>query len=381
MKSLLASLLLITAISHAESIVNSNSPQPSQTLINYGTEQPQWRNKLRQLPAQGKFRIVQLGDSHTAGDYFTEELRQRFQRKWGDGGIGWITPSNPKGQRNASVSYTSDWQTTSSRGNTADFPLGGVITQSSEQGSNLIITPKEHINSRDIQNITILAKPLVNQQLLFVNGQELIANGNNWQSLYTQTRLPLTINSIVTWDIGLINIENQQRGITLSALGINGSQLSHIRNKWRTNWINDLAQTQADLVILAYGTNEAFARDLDITKTEQEWQQTIHQIKAKLPNAGILIIGAPESLKSTVGSCGTRPAYLDAVQVMQQRIAQSEHTLYWSWQNAMGGECSMKNWVNQNLAGKDGVHFSASGYRLAASILADELIHWITSSK
>ena len=58
-----------------------------------------WQYKLHQLN-QGndvKFRIVQLGDSHTAGGFLTDELRRILQQKWGDGGIGWVYPNQIKG--------------------------------------------------------------------------------------------------------------------------------------------------------------------------------------------------------------------------------------------------------------------------------------------
>ena len=70
--------------------------------------------------------------------------------------------------------------------------------------------------------------------------------------------------------------------------------------------------------------------------------QFIRQIKNTLPNAGILILGAPESLKTAYGSCGNRPVLLSEVQQMQQRVARDEKIMFWSWQDAMGGACSMK---------------------------------------
>ena len=156
-------------------------------------------------------------------------------------------------------------------------------------------------------------------------------------------------------------------------MGINGSQLSQWSG-WRTDWQQDLSATQADLVILAYGTNEAFNSNLDIVQTKRIWADTIRKIREALPGAGILIIGAPESLKSRHGQCGQRPPNLDAVQQMQRDIAQQEQTLYWSWQAAMGGACSMKSWMAQGLGARDGVHFTAQGYQTAASKLADDLI-------
>ena len=99
-----------------------------------------------------------------------------------------------------------------------------------------------------------------------------------------------------------------------------------------------------------------------------------------LPAAGILIIGAPESLKNTLGVCGTRPVRLTEVQQMQRRIARQGQTMFWSWQNAMGGICSMKNWLNHGWAAKDGVHFSAKGYQRSAEMLADNLEELVRSA-
>ncbi len=222
------------------------------------------------------------------------------------------------------------------------------------------------------QRISLFAKPLLAEQTLTVNGNTVSANGGGWQVLDTRAALPLTIQTEMPWDIGFINIENPAGGITVSAMGINGAQLTHW-SKWRADRMNDLAQTGADLVILSYGTNEAFGDNIDIADTEQKWLDTVRQIRDSLPAAGILIIGAPESLKNTLGVCGTRPVRLTEVQQMQRRVARQGQTMFWSWQNAMGGICSMKNWLNQGWAAKDGVHFSAKGYRRAAEMLADSL--------
>ena len=98
-------------------------------LSNYGSNRPAWLNKLQQLnnTSDGKFRIIQVGDSHTAGDYFTDRLRRRLQQQWGNGGIGWVYPNTVKGQRMATVRYNSSgWNTISSRKSHSDFSFGGI---------------------------------------------------------------------------------------------------------------------------------------------------------------------------------------------------------------------------------------------------------------
>jgi lysophospholipase L1-like esterase len=188
--------------------------------------------------------------------------------------------------------------------------------------------------------------------------------------------LPITISTSAgsSWDLGQISLENAEGGgATVSALGINGAKLTQTQ-KWRKAWLDDLKASQANVVILAYGTNEAFNDDLDIAETEQYWTSVIRQIKKTLPKAKIVVLGAPESLKSTAGSCGTRPVMLDAVQQMQQRIAKAEKTLFWSWEKAMGGRCTMKSWIAQGLAARDGVHFSATGYKTVARQFANDIL-------
>ena len=59
---------------------------------------------------------------------------------------------------------------------------------------------------------------------------------------------------------------------------------------------------------------------------------------------------------------------------MQRQIAEEQGILYWSWEDAMGGSCSMKKLIAQGLARKDGVHFTEKGYELFADKLAEKII-------
>lgn len=342
-----------------------------------------WQVKLRSLKSDKsvKFRILQLGDSHTAGDFFTGALRQRLQTEWGDGGFGWIYPNKVAGQRMANVQYRSTgWTTLTSRRDKADFPLGGVISRSTSGGS---VTISPIIATNKLYKITALVRyvsgssPLVFKDAGASVVNTVLADKNNtsWQSVSFYAQIPLSYqtDSNGSWEVGGINIENNSSGIVLSAMGINGAQLSNWSN-WHATLIADLALTNADLVILSYGTNEAFNDRIDISATEEIWKEKIDIIHQALPSAGILIIGAPESLKSSFGECGKRPIALDSMQNMQLNIAIQESTLFWPWQYAMSGQCSMKKWMNQGLARQDGVHFTEKGYGFAANQLANEII-------
>ena len=60
---------------------------------------------------------------------------------------------------------------------------------------------------------------------------------------------------------------------------------------------------------------------------------------------------------------------------MQRQTAQNKHTLFfWDWQSAMGGSCSMKQWMKSGKATKDGVHFTHLGYQQLGRQMADDII-------
>lgn len=353
--------------------INQSSKPKSPTKDILKVNQKSWQQKIKSTNVE-KFRVVQIGDSHTAGDFFTDELRRQFQSKLGDGGIGFVAPNKVAGQRSAQIRYSgSGWNTITSRNNNSDFPVGGVIART--QG-NVQIIPQRTVEKE--QSVTFTLKPQIPNATLMVN-----ANGKNQkisglqQGIWQQKKLTTTLPFSYTgnhWEIGQIYLENSRAGgAVVSALGINGAQLTQLQ-KWRANWLQDLQHNPADLIILAFGTNEAFNDRLNIQKTEQFWLFTINKIKQTYPNTGIIVLGAPESLKSTAGNCGVRPTMLDAVQAMQQRVAQKSNVLFWSWEKAMGGRCSMKKWIAQGLAAKDGVHFSAKGYQIVARHLAQDIL-------
>jgi len=183
-------------------------------LSNYGSNHPAWLNKLQQLnhTSDGKFRIIQVGDSHTAGDYFTDRLRRRLQQQWGNGGIGWVYPNTVKGQRMATVRYNgSGWNTISSRKSYSDFSFGGIEARA--DGGSVTLSAAD--GSMDMQQISIFGKPVWSEQTLTVNGREIPATQNGWQLLHTNASLPMTLSSSMPWQIGFINIERPGRGVTV----------------------------------------------------------------------------------------------------------------------------------------------------------------------
>ena len=88
-----------------------------------------YRNQTGELP--GPLRILHYGDSHTAADEWTGELRARFQEKFGSGGSGYSFIGRPwNGYRRLDVrsGSTRGWHTDGLVGRSGDgvYGLGGV---------------------------------------------------------------------------------------------------------------------------------------------------------------------------------------------------------------------------------------------------------------
>lgn len=350
----------------------------SAEVINFGD--PNATN-LTQAMASKSLHVVQLGDSHTAGDTMTESLRNRLQAVMGDGGMGFAMPMYFDGQRMARFGYDkAGFVPISSRNGSDNFTLGGMIAKPQFDGATLTLKAK---GVEQPQRFWIRFRQSPNDRRFIVTDAsgrqtalELAKKDNTWQFIALDAKLPMTFyNDSATGSAigGVWAFNPSGRGAIVSAIGINGSELSHW-NRWNvTAWQNELATIHPRLIILAYGTNEAH-NGVSGNQVATILTQKIRQIRRASPTSAILILSAPESLKSLSGSCGVRPAALSDIQSAQRQVAQTERTLYWDWQGAMGGSCSMKSWVNGGLANRDGVHFTKSGYHRLGSDLANDLL-------
>jgi len=359
------------------------APSARLTFKDFGApENTRVLHRLQQTPARAFFHYVQIGDSHTAGDYLTDALRVRLQGTLGDGGLGWAMPMWVKGQRLARIGYDqTGWNLTSSRTTyPQDYPFGGFIAQADSPEAQLTVKAKQDAAPR--QHVVALVKqenadePLTILDSTGEIRQIPISRHGVWTSVEFSATLPFTVlpqNAASSPQIGGWWLRGDRPGAIVSAAGINGAQLQHLA-RWRPDWISDLALAKPDLVALSFGTNESLDTDLDADTFRATLESTIDSLRGELPGVAILVIGAPESLSRKAGVCGVRTPLLDTVQRVQRQVAAAKHTLYWDWQQAMGGPCSMMKWMRAGLARKDGVHFTADGYSRAGENLFEGLM-------
>lgn len=384
-------LMLICSVTHAAIIKNNTF----HGITDFGD--PMTREFTRHLNGFNEKNqknnllvITQFGDSHSAADFFSGELRILLQEKYGDAGIGWVTPMYVSGQYHSLVMWESEgWQVFSSRNtNDRDFPMGGFIAEVTKDQNNLQVKPK-NTNVEDEWIVKLAIKPLKSPVTVMVTDVEAHSQQiafskkddvNQWQIYPINVKAPFTINAKQgEIELGGIWLQKYQKsGAILSAIGTNGAKQS-IWQKWSPEWYKELASTNSNMVILEYGTNEAFDATLDLAEYRNNLITTIRKIRATLPKSVVLIMSPPDTmLAKPAGGAAEQliPPNYSQVRQIQQEVAKQEKTLYWDWQTAMGGPGMIKKWQLLDLARSDLVHLTKQGYIESAKIFYRDLIRF-----
>ena len=333
-----------------------------------------------------RINIVQLGDSHTAADLFTGEMRRLLQARYGDGGIGFVAATPVPGTRYDDIVLTAaagQWTLISSRNELSQqFPLGGYLSLPTVPGATIHIAAREPSAQR--YRISVLYQATLDSRLSMrsnanAGSRALAATAGQWTFSPAFDNVVLPLDMTVADNHGLAlggwNIQSMKdAGVSYSALGINGGRLDGI-DKWQSDWPDMLEALHPDMVILAYGTNEAFDDTLDLELYQAQLTEKLALLRRTLPNAVILLVGPPDSIKRRgVYACtASQPRFLHDIVQIQRHVAQQFHALFWDWQGFMGGVCSIARWQSQELARDDLVHLTKDGYRKSADGLYDFL--------
>ncbi|MWN31741.1 MULTISPECIES: hypothetical protein [unclassified Gilliamella] len=381
--------VIVITITVGCSVAESKTSTAS-AIIDFGDPNTKQFTRSLKLLANNKktnkvINITQFGDSHSAADFFTGEFRTLMQKKYGNAGVGWITPVAIKGQNHTAVTWKfNHWDVLSSRTlSNLDFPMGGFIAKSNKDSATIHVAPKT-LNNK-LWQVKLTFKTLKNNlnslTLYDADNKKIDLNympkANVWQTVTVVSKLPLIINGQKDVELGGIWLTcYQQPGVVVSSIATNGAK-QNIWQKWGKNWFKELSVSKSDLVILEYGTNESFDETLDVDQYRTNLVNNIRLIRKTLPNAAILIMTPPDTM---VNETSIPQSFVKIVNI-QKQVAKSEKTLFWNWQMAMGGKSVIKQWRKQGLARPDLVHQTLQGYQKSASIFYADLNEFVRKNR
>ena len=331
---------------------------------------------------EGPVRILHYGDSHTAADEWTGDMRVRFQAKFGDGGSGYSyagRPWNSYRRLDVRTGSTKNWHSDGLVGRSGDglYGLGGVSMSTN--------VPRESVYLQaDCQQIELfyLQQPGGGALQLYDNGSavdRVSTEGELAPGYFRYTTTPgphrFEFETIEKAPVRLFGISAENaRGVTYETLGINGAQASIVLDWDQALLASNVTHRNPALIVLAYGTNEAGRRDWTKETYRAMFSQLIQRFRAAAPAATILVIGPPDRFVRNRGKWAPMESISMIVEA-QREAAIANRCPFWDMRAKMGGMGSMQQWVLAGMAQYDYVHFTSPGYRLLGDAIFRDLMN------
>lgn len=335
--------------------------------------------------------ILQIGDSHTAGDRITGKLRAALQARFGDGGRGVLPPGVPyDGYAPLQVEVAANgWTTTLA-------PLAG---NAGYVRTGVGLTGVQAITVQPGSTLTLrLDRPspaFIRIELCGTGPGRLhvAADDETWTVAFDDGRcLSLRSDRVHrqvelralddTLSLDSVRLTNAPAGVELSNLGVVGATLRDLAARDQRVVARELAVWRPALIVLAFGTNEGFDDGLDARAYEALLRGQIVRLRRLVPGASLMILGAPDALRNgVVNGCsadGRRapPPSLSVVRDVQRRVAADMGVAFWDWHGRMGGDCSADRLATRGdrFMLRDRVHFSSPGSDWIGGVLHADLM-------
>ena len=342
------------------------------------------------------FHILQIGDSHTAGDNITGSWRRRLQETYGDAGRGVLPPGRPyRGYltRDVTAGQSEGWTVDAAFGPSyrPDGPplgLSGYTQTARNPGEMLWLTADAGAADFDRLIVCAIAQPgggTVRLRLSHVEQHwSLEAPRRSAACRTLDDPFPSRYASVEIVGQGLVRITSmavwrRSPGLALSSLGVPGSQLQHLARMSDDVVTAELSAYQPDLIVFAFGTNEGFSPVLTAGEAEASLRTQVARLRRLAGrDVPMLLLGAPDAAaRAPAGagrlSCGDGwhvPVLLGQIRERQVAAARELGLAYWDWAAAMGGRCASSRWVADGLMRGDHVHFTRGGGDRVAAMLA-----------
>jgi lysophospholipase L1-like esterase len=334
--------------------------------------------------------IVQFGDSHTAADYETGPLRRALQARFGDGGRGFVSLGKPWRyyvQEGVHMDGMSGW--TSERGKydkgkfvgDGMYGLVGVSIASNQRGARAWTD----LSARATRiEVAYLEQPQGGSVDLLVDGvrvKRIATRGPAVAPGYVATDVTDVPHHIELQPAGDgtvrvfgMALDRPQAGITLDAFGVNGARIVNMLTWDEAHFTEQLRHRSADLVVLAFGTNES-TDETPMDVYERQIVDVLGRIARAVPAASCLLLGPPDRATRTDGVWTTAPHLLDII-ASQRRVAEAAGCAYYSQFDAMGGPGSISAWALESppRAMLDRTHLSRDGYAQLGDTVARDVV-------
>ena len=335
-------------------------------------------------------RVVWLGDSHTQADVWTDAVRRPLQETFGNGGPGFVHVGwNTYGYRHEDVALFVDgtWSirpvtlVSVKRVQDGVFGLGGVrlVARGLDSVASVTVRPPG-LPGKGLWDLAYRFTEPEGKLTVEIDGTAYSIEANagtlgHIQHEQLESKGPggkLTVKQASGKPelLGVVVESADGHGVVLDTLGLNGARVRSALAWDEATWVAELSRRQADLVVVAFGTNESSNVKLKSERHTERMLQLLGRIRKGAPEADCLIFGPVDRGGNRYGEV------IERINEAQKAAAEAFGCAFWNGQRAMGGKGSMNIWAMSNppLGGGDRVHLYPRGYQKLGGMLARDLM-------
>jgi lysophospholipase L1-like esterase len=359
-----------------------------QSLTHFHTE-------LERLATGSKrrLRILAYGASHTQGDLYTGYLRAYLQSRFGNGGQGFMqmVAMNPWYQtldhRVKSNGFRVQYAQKKVPEPEGIFGLLGAAAVGYSQYALASVFPKNESDpalTASSYELFFFAQNDGGDFTLSVDSEpraRVSARGPN-EARYHTLQLAngwhhLTVRPGGNGNVRLfgVSIERDEPGLVIDTLGLNGTRQANVLSWNQELWTEHLRRRAPDLVLFAYGTNEALDTRQPIGAYRKDLKEVLTRFRRALPEASCVLVGPGDFPSAVPGGYSPRPRLVEVKEV-QREVAPTFNCGFFDTYKFMGGEGAMQRWVNASppMAAPDHIHLRPRGYVKLGMTLGDALL-------
>ena len=343
--------------------------------------------KLKNTWKKRPIKIVHLGDSHIQIGYFSAQIREILNSIGDLKGSGITFPYSLAKSVDGAIYKAKkngrwDGENILSTRPKLDLSLTGYSIKTLDSNASITFQLKDPkfnfselkiwYNADSLSFTPSLGDNFELKELVRTNGKIGFARFSR-KNPVTQFELKLikSDSSAKEFQLHGLDFITTNSDFEYHSLGVVGAQFTHLIQH-TILWKEHMKMLNPDLLIISYGTNEAYNGNFDSNVYSKQINRFLNEIREIIPSISILLTSPPDTR-----SRNRIPKMQNAIIEFQSKVQSSFYDL----NKVMGGFGSFQPWYDNDFFLKDKLHLNKAGYQLQAKLFMLALIGQLKSNK